>query len=71
MRIIEMVDKLRTPCFVEIRVNNFKVICTSSENIRMVKDELLNAEIFDWFIAVPNLLGQTNVVFNTENSIYG
>lgn len=48
MTVIEMVDKLRVNTLVEIRVNNFKVICVEKNNIRMVRDELLSKEVADW-----------------------
>ena len=56
MTIIEMVKKLRVNTSVEIRVNNFTAICVDSDNIEMVKDELLNKEVDNWgvdTISVP------------------
>lgn len=50
MTVKEMVEKLRINCFVEIRVNNFKVICVEKENINMVKEELLAKEVDNWGI---------------------
>ena len=48
MTVIEMVEKLRVNCLIEIRVNNFKVICVERSNINMVKDELLSKEVDNW-----------------------
>ena len=48
MTVKEMVEKLRINTFVEIRVNNFKVICVERDNINMVKEELLNKEVDNW-----------------------
>ena len=48
MTVIEMVKKLRVNTKVEIRVNNFTDICVDSDNIKMVKDELLNKEVDNW-----------------------
>lgn len=48
MTVREMVDKLRVNTLVEIRVNNFKVICVEKNNIRMVRDELISKEVADW-----------------------
>ena len=50
MTVKEMVEKLRVNCFVEIRVNNFKVICVERDNINMVKEELLAKEVNNWGI---------------------
>ena len=50
MTVIEMVDTMRVNIFVEIRVNNFKVICVEKDNIGMVKEELLDKEVYDWGI---------------------
>ena len=48
MIVKEMVEKLRVNCFVEIRVNNHKVICVERDNINVVKEELLNKEVDNW-----------------------
>lgn len=48
MTVKEMVEKLRVNYLVEIRVNNFKVICVEKNNINMVKDELLSKEVDNW-----------------------
>lgn len=48
MTIREMVEKLRVNHLVEIRVNNFKVICVERNNINMVKEELLSKEVDNW-----------------------
>ena len=48
MTIKEMVEKLRVNTKVEIRVNNFKVICVESDNINMVKEDLLSKEVDNW-----------------------
>lgn len=50
MTVREMVLKLRVNCLVEIRVNNFKVICVERDNINMVKEDLLNKEVNNWGI---------------------
>jgi hypothetical protein len=50
MKVREMVSKLRVNCLVEIRVNNFKVICVERDNINMVKEDLLNKEVNNWGI---------------------
>ena len=50
MTVKEMIEKLRVNCFVEIRVNNFKVICVEKENINMVKEELLCKDVDNWGI---------------------
>lgn len=50
MTVREMVSKLRVNCLVEIRVNNFKVICVERDNINMVKEDLLNKEVDNWGI---------------------
>ena len=48
MTIKEMVEKLRVNTLVEIRVNNFKVICVERDNINMVKEDLLSKEVNNW-----------------------
>lgn len=48
MTVREMVEKLRVNELVEIRINNFKVICVESDNIHMVKEDLLNKEVDNW-----------------------
>lgn len=48
MTVKEMVEKLRVNTKVEIRVNNFKVICVERDNINMVKDDLLAKEVDNW-----------------------
>ena len=50
MTVREMVDTMRVNKLVEIRVNNFKVICVEKDNINMVKEELLDKEVYDWGI---------------------
>lgn len=50
MTVREMVDTMRVNKLVEIRVNNFKVICVEKDNIDMVKEELLDKEVYDWGI---------------------
>lgn len=64
MKIKEMVEKLRVNCLVEIRVNNFKVICVEKNNIDMVKDELLDSEVDNW--GVDN----TGRLLNTLDKIF-
>lgn len=64
MKVKEMVEKLRVNCFVEIRVNNFKVICVERNNIGMVRDELLDKEVDNW--GVDN----TGRLFNTLDKIF-
>lgn len=48
MTVKEMVEKLRVNCLVEIRVNNFKVICVEKDNINMVKEDLLDKQVDNW-----------------------
>lgn len=48
MTVKEMVEKLRINTKVEIRVNNYKVICVESNNINMVREELLSKEVDNW-----------------------
>lgn len=50
MTVREMVEKLRINTKVEIRVNNYKVICVESDNISMVREELLAKEVDNWGI---------------------
>lgn len=50
MTVREMVEKLRVNCLVEIRVNNYKVICVERDNINMVKEDLLAKEVDNWGI---------------------
>lgn len=50
MTVREMVGTMRVNKLVEIRVNNFKVICVEKDNINMVKEELLDKEVYDWGI---------------------
>lgn len=50
MKVRELVEKMRVNNLVEIRVNNFKVICVEKDNIGMVKDELLEKEVNNWGI---------------------
>ena len=50
MTVREMVDTMRVNKLVEIRVNNFKVICVEKDNIDMVKEEVLDKEVYDWGI---------------------
>ena len=64
MKIIEMVEKLRVNCLVEIRVNNFKVICVEKNNINMVKEDLLDKEVDNW--GVDN----TGGLFSTMDKIF-
>ena len=64
MKIIEMVEKLRVNCLVEIRVNNFKVICVEKNNINMVKEDLLDKEVDNW--GVDN----TGRLFSTMDKIF-
>lgn len=64
MKIIEMVEKLRVNCLVEIRVNNFKVICVEKNNINMVKEDLLDKEVDNW--GVDN----TGILFSTMDKIF-
>lgn len=48
MTVREMVEKLRVNTKVEIRVNNYKVICVERDNINMVKEALLDKEVDNW-----------------------
>lgn len=64
MTVKEMVEKLRVNYLVEIRVNNFKVICVEKNNINMVKDELLSKEVDNW--GVDN----TGRLFATMDKIF-
>ena len=50
MTVREMVEKLRVNTKVEIRVNNYKVICVESDNINMVREEVLAKEVDSWGI---------------------
>ena len=59
MTVKEMVEKLRVNTRVEIRVNNFKVICVESNNINMVKEELLSKEVDNWGIYMTGRLLDT------------
>lgn len=59
MTVKEMVEKLRVNYLVEIRVNNFKVICVEKNNINMVKDELLSKEVDNWGIDSTGRLYKT------------
>lgn len=55
MNIREMIEKYRTNCIVEIRRNNFKVMEFHSEDYEMVKDELLENEVNNWFVYINEL----------------
>ena len=48
MTVKEIIEKLRVNCLVEIRVNNFKVICIERDNVNMVREELLSKEVDNW-----------------------
>lgn len=48
MTVKEIIEKLRVNCLVEIRVNNFKVICIERDNVNMVREELLSKEVNNW-----------------------
>lgn len=66
MTIREMISKYRTNCTVEIRCNNFKVMEFHSEDMDMVKDELLDKEVDNWFVDNTQALFKTRerVVFD-------
>ena len=66
MKIREMIEKYRTNCTVEIRCNNFKVMEFHSEDYGMVKDELLDKEVSNWFMMNDNSLfkARDKVVFD-------
>lgn len=59
LTIREMIEKYRTNCTVEIRCNNFKVMEFHSEDYKMVKDELLDKQISNWFVMNENSLIRT------------
>lgn len=59
MKIREMIEKYRTNCIVEIRCNNFEVMEFHSEDYGMVKDELLDKEVGNWFVMNENSLIRT------------
>lgn len=64
MTVKEMVEKLRVNTKVEIRVNNFKVICVESDNINMVKEDLLSKEVDNWGVdQTGRLLAITDKIF--------
>ena len=48
MTVKEIIEKLRVNCLVEIRVNNFKVICIERDNVNMAREELLSKEVNNW-----------------------
>lgn len=48
MTVKDIIEKLRVNCLVEIRVNNFKVICIERDNVNMVREELLSKEVNNW-----------------------
>lgn len=50
MTVRHMIEKYRTNCIVEIRQNNFKVMEFNSEDYQMVKDELIDSEVSNWFV---------------------
>ena len=64
MTIREMISKYRTNCTVEIRCNNFKVMEFHSEDMEMVKDELLDKEVDNWGI------DNTGRLLNTRNKVF-
>lgn len=64
MTIREMISKYRTNCTVEIRCNNFKVMEFHSEDMDMVKDELLDKEVDNWGI------DNTGRLLNTRNKVF-
>ena len=64
MTVKQMVEKLRVNCLVEIRVNNFKIICVERDNIKMVKEELLDKEVDNWGI------DNTGRLFATMDKIF-
>lgn len=59
-----MISKYRTNCTVEIRCNNFKVMEFHSEDMDMVKDELLDKEVDNWGI------DNTGRLLNTRNKVF-
>lgn len=64
MRVREMIEKLRVNTLIEIRVNNFKVICVERNNINMVKDELLDKEVDNWGVdGTGRLLATMDKIF--------
>lgn len=64
MTIREMISKYRTNCTVEIRCNNFKVMEFHSEDMDMIKDELLDKEVDNWGI------DNTGRLLNTRNKVF-
>ena len=48
MTVKEMAEKLRVNCLIEIRVNNYKVICVERDNLDMVREDLLHREVDNW-----------------------
>lgn len=64
MTIREMISKYRTNCTIEIRCNNFKVMEFHSEDMEMVKDELLDKEVDNWGI------DNTGRLLNTRNKVF-
>lgn len=64
MTVKEMAEKLRVNTMIEIRVNNFKVICVEKNSLDMVKDNLLSKEVYDWGVDnTERLLVSLNKVF--------
>lgn len=64
MTVREMVEKLRINTKVEIRVNNYKVICVESDNINMVREELLYKEVDNWGVdSTGRLLATMDKIF--------
>lgn len=64
MTIREMISKYRTNCTIEIRCNNFKVMEFHSEDMEMVKDELLDKEVDNWGI------DNTGRLLNTRDKVF-
>ena len=64
MTIREMISKYRTNCTIEIRCNNFKVMEFHSEDMDMVKDELLDNEVDNWGI------DNTGRLLNTRDKVF-
>lgn len=48
MTVIELIKKLRVNTKVEIRINNFKVVCVEKDHISMVNKGLLCKEVDNW-----------------------
>ena len=59
-----MISKYRTNCTIVIRCNNFKVMEFHSEDMEMIKDELLDKEVDNWGI------DSTGILLNTRDKVF-